>query len=161
MALTPAEKQKKYRERQKLKAAGLLPEQAPIPKLNLPQTGLSDFIQSTGEDEYPSAVGYIWEDLRHLDLEFLLDGSRPDTEIGRTEKAIEHLSMALSTLTGVLSHFRRHQIDTEIARIKIEDLGDPTRQEDALARLVKLTEVRKRLNKKFRMELFEYEFPEE
>lgn len=131
------------------------------PKLNIPNTGLSEFIQSTGEDEFPFAVGFIWEDLRHIDLQFLLEGSEPEREIAKTEDAIAKFSMALETLTGILSDFRRHQLEAEIARTTKEDLNDPAKQEEALARIVRLTEVRKHLDKKFRLELREYEIPEE
>lgn len=161
MALTPAEKQRRYRERQKQKTAGLAPEAPKPPKLNLPETGLSNFITSQDEEEAPFAVGYIWEELRNLDLDYLLEGTDPDSEIARTEKAIEHITLALRTLTGVLNEFRKHQIDEEIARTKKEDLSDPAKQDEALARIVRLTEVRKQLDKKFRLDLNEFEVPVE
>ena len=162
MALTAAEKQKRYREKQKLKAAGMLPEAPTLPPLTLPATGLSDFVRSGDEDEgYPFAVGYIWEDLREINLDYLLDGSLPEWEIAKTERIIEHLTTALETLTGVMSEFRRHQIENEIERIRKEDLGDPAKQEEALARIIRLNEVRKHLNKKFRLALFEYSIPGE
>lgn len=162
MALTPAEKQKRYRERQKLKEAGLLPVDVTPPKLNLPNAGLSEYIGATDPEEgLLFAVNYIWEDLRLLNLEYLLDGSQASSEIARTERAIEYLTTALETLTGILSAFRLHQVDQEIARTKKEDLGDPAKQEEALARIMRLNEVRKHLSKKFRLELSEYDVPSE
>jgi hypothetical protein len=161
MVLTPAEKQKAYRQRQKQKAAGLLPEVAPLPALNLPTTGFSSFLHS--REDYPSSVGYISEEMAiiHKNLELVLEGRDPEREIALVEKAIEMLKMSITDLPAMLNEFRRHQVDAEIARTKNEDLNDPTKQDEALARIVRLTEVRKHLNKKFRLELCEYEIPEE
>lgn len=160
MALTAAEKQKRYRERQKLKAAGLLNEAPPPPPLDLPNSGLLAFIKSHGEDALPLEVGRVWDDLHHISTTLLKEGE-PQTEIGRMEKAIEYLSMSLEVLTGFLSDFRKEQIGQEIERAKREQLGDPGVQEQALQRIIRLNEVRKGLDKKYRLELSSYFVPDD
>ena len=154
--LTPAQIQKNYRERQKLKAAGLLPEPSLPPKLNLPTTGLSKFIKSRGKESMDSA-GYIHEEIKGLDLRFLEDGSKVDSEVAIVERTINRLTQGLEYLTAVLSEFRQHQISQEIARVTQKDLSDPAKREQGLARILQLTKALERLKKKYRLELSEFE----
>ncbi len=153
LALTAAEKQKRYREKQKLKAAGKLPDPVLPPKLNLPDMSLSAFIRATVEDDEPSAVQELWEDLQKMNLQPLIDGSDPESEIARIESAIEDFMIGLYVLTGVMNDFRKRQIDTELARTTAKDLPNPAKREEALARIVRLTEVRKGLEKKMRIDI--------
>ncbi len=158
MVLTPAQKQKQYRERQKLKAAGLITAQITTPKLNLPNTGLSKFIQSSGQDSLDSA-GYVHEELKSIDLRYLEDGTIPHDEIAITIGLIEKLSQGLEYLTAIVSEFRRDQIDREIAILKQEDWSDPVKRETAFARIFLLKKAREHLSKKFRLTLSTYDIP--
>lgn len=157
MALTPAEKQKQYRERQRLKAAGLLLEPMPPPKLNLPTTGFSKWIRAT--DEISDSIGWVNNELRNIDLGFILEGPIENNDLKYTEKAIESLSTSLETLTGLLSEFRRQQIQKEVEGIRQEDLNDPLKQEQALNAIIRLKEVQRNLARKYRLTLSEYWLP--
>lgn len=154
--LTQAQIQKNYRDRQKLKAAGLLPEPNLPPKLNLPTTGLSKFIKAQGQESLDSA-GFIHEEITGLDLRFLEDGSKQGQEIAMVESTINKLTQGLEYLTAVLSEFRQHQVSQEIARVTQKDLADPAKREQGLARILQLTKAMERLKKKYRLELSEYE----
>ena len=157
MALTPAEKQKQYRERQKLKAAGLIPEPAPLPKLNIPITGFSEWIRAT--DEISDSIGWVNNELGNINLGFILEGPIENNDLKYIEKTIESLSTSLETLTGLLSEFRRQQIEKEVEGIRQEELNDPLRQGRALNTIIRLKEVQKNLARKYRLTLSEYWLP--
>ena len=159
MALTPAQKQKQYRQRQKLKAGIPVTDPAPPPSLNLPISGFSDFILASQERQ--DSVGWILQEIRNNSPAFLLGGMiEKDWEIERTYQSIQCLSTSLETLTAMLSEFRRMQIEKEIVLVKQRDLRNHAKQDLAIARLIQLQKAKERLAKKFRLTLSEYEIPD-
>jgi len=165
MALTPAEKQKAYRERQKLRAAGSFVEPQKPKPFKFPNDQLKVFI-SADHDRW-EALDYVrQEGCVGNELDFLLDATATKAkdaphEVAQAESLVRGLILALEVLTGTLSEYRSAQVDQEIDQLKRTALNDPSKQDEALADIVRLTELRKQLDKKFRVELSEYRVPAE
>lgn len=158
MALTPAQKQKQYRQRQKLKAGLPVVKSTPPPSLNISDIGFSDFILAN--EDRKDSIGWILQEIRNNSPSFLLGGMvEKEWEIERTYQSIQALSTSLETLTAMLSEFRRMQIEKEIVRVKQQDLRKPNNEDLAIAHLVQLEKAKERLAKKFRLTLSEFEMP--
>lgn len=154
--LTNAEKQRRFRERQKLRAAGLLDEPVKPEPLVIPtMTSLSAFIASR-EPEMAEAIEWM-RDRLNLPVGNLLTGDHPGKDIEWTHNVIRDLETSLSTLTGLLSEYWVAQIDHEIARMKAAIANDPAGSDEALNTIVRLTAAHKSLEKTYRISLRNYE----
>jgi hypothetical protein len=159
MALTAAEKQRRYRERQKLRAAGLLEEQNRPEPLEIPRAiTLSEFVKGQG-DESVEAFDWMAEQLNLPVGQFHTDQHK-EQEIEWTHNIIRDMEIALATITTTLSGYWTDQIDREIERLRASELADPGREEQALEKIVRYAAMRKSLNKTYRLSLQNYE-PEE
>lgn len=153
MALSNAEKQKRYRERLKLRTAGLLPgDDKP---LVIPRSqSLSEYVQAGGEELIEA---FDWLKEFGLPVEQFHTNKHKEQEIEWTHNLIRELDTALSTITHTLSDYWADQIDREIQRLKETELADPATKDDALAKIVRFTEMRKNLAKRYRLTLQNFE----
>lgn len=157
MALTAAEKQKRYRERQKQKSPTGTPSKPVALVSNLSDEGFKAYVESTAE--HLESYDWFREQLAAVQFQLKLPGDHVPDDIRTIEKVIQELEDALVYLTGVAADFRKHQVNTQIERIKKTELGQPELQDQALARIVELTEIQKRLHKKYRIDLYDYFIP--
>lgn len=150
-----AERAKAYRERKKLREAGLLPTVEKPEPLAIPRTQtLSEFVGR--EEELTEA--YEWmQDQLGLPVQQFQTGKHKDHEIEWTHNLIRDLGIAVSTLTATLSSYWTDQIDQEVERLKAEELTDPELKEEALSRIVRFMQMRNNLQKQFRLTLQNYE----
>jgi hypothetical protein len=162
MALTPAEKQKRYRDRQKEKLA-----QAGDPTDAIASEKFSDWMGVEW-----SAVEYAldWAGLEVPDFEAMGDtdpywqqqhdeGYEKDPNrgsIGRSERMVDQLFEAAGHLAAKINEYKREQVAARIAQIETMDLSDLAVRKDALAELAKLNKLSERLNKKARYEVPTY-----
>lgn len=164
MALSPAEKQRRYRERKKeaLKAA---PDQTQ----SFLTTPFNEFIANdpVGWDNWDQVKTCLeWaginpdgmpsfnadDDPEHLgeDIDGPVRGS-----IGRAERMVGLFMDAASHLASAINAYKRHELDRAIAEIEASDLSDPETRKHALKEIVRLNKLRDRLAKQVR-----WSFPE-
>lgn len=154
-AKSDAERAKEYRERKKLKAAGLLPEQPQPAKLEIPKyLTLSEYVRREGEE---AVEAFEWMKDFGIPVDHFLTDQHKEQEIEWTYNIIRDLDIALSTLTSFLSSYWIDQINHEIDRLKKEGLSDAATKDEALAKIVRFTEMRKNLEKRYRLTLQNYE----
>lgn len=152
---TDAERAKAYRERKKLREAGLLPPAEKKEPLEIPRhQTLSEFVRR--EDELVEAFEWIRDQLG-LPVEQFHISDHKEKEIEWTHNLIHDLDIALSTITTTLSSYWTDQIDREVERLKAEQLTDPATKDEAISRIVRFMEIRKNLQKRFRLTLQNYE----
>ncbi|MCV0394367.1 MAG: hypothetical protein K5872_15995 [Rhizobiaceae bacterium] len=155
---TDAERAKAYRERKKLRDAGLLPQPEKREPLEIPRTmSLSEFIQARGEELIEA---FEWLKDYGLPVEQFHTAEHKAQEIEWTHNLIRDLDIALSTVTSTLSNYWLTEIDREIERLKSDELDVPAKREDALSKIVRLTDMRKSLERTYRLTLQNFE-PEE
>ena len=158
MALTAAQKQQRYRERQKLRAAGLLDEPTKPEPLEIPRAvTLSEFVQAQGEESV-EAFEWMTEQL-NLPVGQFLTSDHKEQEIEWTHNVIRDVEIALATITSTMSEYWKAQIDRETDRLKASALTGKDR-EQALEKIVRYMAMRKSLDKTYRLSLQNYE-PEE
>ncbi|PSM18509.1 hypothetical protein [Nitratireductor sp. StC3] len=156
MAKSDAERARAYRERKKLKEAGLLPEDPKPEPLDVPRMqSLADYVRSQGE-EAEEAVEWMRSHVG-LSVEYLATGEHTEKEIEWTHNVIDDLETALSTLTSLLSGYWVAEIDREIERLKQKELGDPAQRDATLDKIVRFTDMRKGLEKTYRLSLPNYD----
>lgn len=155
-AKSDAERAREYRERKKLRAAGLLETPAKPEPLEIPRAvTLSEYVKGQG-DESVEAFDWMAEQLNLPVGQFLTDEHK-EQEIGWTHNVIRDLEIALATITTTLSGYWTDQIDREIERLKASDLA---RDKQALEKIVRYSAMRTSLDKTYRLSLQNYE-PEE
>lgn len=161
MALTPAEKQKRYRERQKQKAA-----QAADASYDLIARSFCEYF-------------YTDPDVGSFDMAFDLAGIKPpefeddtgpkplypdqhpddvfegysDDSLGRAEVMVGLLLDAGVFLATAINRFKIEEIEARIAEIEQSDLSDEKTRKKALADIVRLNKIRDRLNKSVRWDV--------
>lgn len=147
MAISNAEKQKRYRERQKAKVRA---NQTPASPAKI--TGFAEYIYS---DQYREEAFETALDL--LDL----SRTRPVDEWIKSDDAVSKIIelvgnghggaiMAIATLAGLVSDYKVAQIDARIAEIEKSDLTSPALKEAADRYLEQLQEARKQFHRKNR-----------
>jgi hypothetical protein len=163
MALTAAEKQKRYRERRAEKLA-----QAGDPTDSLASIKFSDWMQ----DQWSFLNDALdWAGFKNLpDFEAQGD-TDPDWQeqhaegyetdpnrgsIGRFERMADQLSDAAGFLAAKINEYKREQVAARIAQIETMDMSDLEKRKEALAELAKLNKLSERLNKKARYEVPTY-----
>lgn len=157
-AKSDAERARAYRERKKLRAAGLFeaptkPENLEVPRANT----LSEFVKAQGEESI-EAFDWIAEQL-NLPVGQFLTSDHKEQEIEWTHNIIRDLEIALATITMTLSEYWKAQIDRETKRLKASALAGKGR-EQALEKIVRFAAMRKSLDRNYRLTLQNYE-PEE
>lgn len=166
MALTPAEKQRRYREKKKKAdiaqaAPSVTVFRAPFfEHFNKVAGGYSNWrhyldlagIEAPifGDDSGPRSIsGMIEYDLKEGNTD---DNPYRDYErsIGRAEVTVEHLLHAASELADIINEFKQSEIKARIAEIEQSDLSDPETKRKALADIPRLQKMLDQLTKQVR-----------
>ena len=147
MAISNAEKQKRYRERQKAKT-GAIPTSTSPAKI----VSFAEYIYS---DQYREEALETAFDL--LDL----NRTRPMDDWIKSDDAVSKIIdlvgndhggaiMAIATLAGLVNDYKVAQIDARIAEIEKSDLTSPALKEAADKYVAQLQEARKQFHRKNR-----------
>ena len=158
MAKTAAEYQRKYRERKAERA-----KQAGDPIDAFAAVKFHEYLLNDGgwNDEvlYPLEWAGISPDaVPAFDNDEDPDHN-PETDgpyrgsIGRAERMVGMFLDAASGLASVINRYKRQQIDAAIADLENADLADPAAKKQALADIVRLNQLRDRLDKQVRWSL--------
>ena len=161
MALTPAEKQRRYRERLKAKE-----KTAPEVTSDFLQRPFSDYV-AAHENEYQDVWYPLeWAGIRADAIPFFEADDDPDHDpnsdgpnrgsIGRAERMVGMLLDAAIGLAGMINRYKREQIDAAITQLEAGDLTNPAIRKQALADIVRLRRINDRLNKDVRRTLPEW-----
>lgn len=165
MALTNAEKVKRYRERQKAKKVGALKAaegagatfRKPFFVHYQRHGGTIEEILDIANMEPPNIVddsdphsrtGWIEESFQNTPEEspyFNAKGSLAQAEI-----AVGCLISAAVELAGLVNDHKREEIDARIAEIEQSDLSDPAAKKRAFADIARLKKMRDQLSKQVR-----------
>lgn len=162
MALSPAEKQRHYRERQKTaKEAADRLAQEKIDTL-FPAT-FHEFFNDHGDN----TTFHLAFDAMGLDAPAFIDNADPKSlsgeieidnaeygvnlgytgSLGRAENMIEQLIDATVSLSGIVNDFKRDQITARLKEIEQADLADPAARKAAMGEVVRLNKLLERLSK--------------
>ncbi|MBF2716895.1 hypothetical protein [Agrobacterium vitis] len=163
MAMTSAEKVRRFRERQKEEDKQARRQSEPTQHWYL-RRGFSEYADHSGERiDYEMAL-----DVAGLQADGFYDEASPksatgDIEpstyeningaVGRAELTIGMLLEAATTLAGMVNDFKQQEINARIAELETSDLNDPDARKQALADIVKLTKYRDQLSKQVRWTL--------
>ena len=161
MALTPAEKQRRYRERLKKRERA-----APEVTTDFLRRPFSEYV-AAHEHEYQDVWYPLeWAGIRPDAIPFFESDDDPDHDptsdgpnrgsIGRAERMVGMLLDAAASLAGMINRYKREQIAAAIAELEAGDLTDPAIKKQALADLVRLNKIRDRLDKQVRWPLPEW-----
>jgi hypothetical protein len=173
MALSNAEKVRRYRERQKAKKHGELKQ--PTPPSNLFQRPFFEFfpvdeqvgsqfsqaLELAGvnpplleDDSGPEAV--TLDDLHDAAMNDELSnpfGSSKGNSLGRAEVLVGCLLDAATDLANWINDYKKAEICARIAEIEGSDLSDPEAKRMAFTRVAELTKLREELDKTVRWTL--------
>ncbi len=162
MALSPAEKQRAYRDRKKQQTrnATKAGEDATAAFIETP------FPEHWGSDAERHEVSFLDETLGSigLGLDFTNDEDPESDEglaglapsrgaLGRAERAVGALFDSAVALAGIVNRFKLAEIEKAHARIAQTDLSDAEVRAKALKELVALEEMKKLLSKEVRRSL--------
>lgn len=155
MALTPAEKQKRYRDRQRAAARG--PGDAAAPVLQMPFFKFYEENADHSEFEIPlylaGAEPPSFTDDGPAVFSRMLEGlelpSAPNS-IARAELAVECFAEAARALAAVVNNYKQAEIKARIAEIEQSDLSDAETKRKALADIVRLQKMLDQLSKQVR-----------
>jgi hypothetical protein len=160
MALTPAQKQKRYRERLKARE-----KKAPELTTDFLKQPFNEYLASTHGWEdvwYPLDWAGIGPDaLPAFDSD---DDPEHDPEadgpyrgsIGRAERLVGAFLDAATGLATIINRYKREQIEAAIARLEATDVADRRKRKQAIADIVRLNKIRDRLDKQVRWPLPEW-----
>ncbi|RFB95356.1 hypothetical protein B5K11_10505 [Rhizobium leguminosarum bv. trifolii] len=163
MALTSAEKVRRFRERQKEEEKQALRRSEATQHWYL-KRGFSEYADQSGERiDYEMAL-----DIAGIQADGFYDESNPTSasgeiepstydnikgSIGRAELTIGMLLEAVTTLAGMVNDFKLQEINARIAELEAADLADPDARKRALADIVRVTKYRDQLSKQVRWTL--------
>ncbi|KAF0173487.1 MAG: hypothetical protein FD162_1771 [Rhodobacteraceae bacterium] len=162
MVLSPAEKQSRYRERQKAaKEAADRLSQEKIDTL-FPAT-FHDFFNDHGDNTtFHMAFDAMGMDTPEFtdnadpkslsgEIENIESGDNPyrgyTGSLGCAENMIEQLIDATVSLSGIVNDFKREQLTARLTDIEQADLSDPAARKAALGEVVRLNKLLERLSK--------------
>jgi hypothetical protein len=174
MALTPAEKQRQYRERQKAKkeqermeARGNIKEhvrKAPTPDQtwSIPTAPFTGFLKTDPEAQF--FMSFMAETLGSFGANLnppLGEGGDPQwheydwhtpnrEELGRAERIAGGFLDIGCQLYEIINAYKLREIDKAIAELEASTPSTPEEHKQALARAVQLNKIRAQLNKKER-----------
>lgn len=162
MVLSPAEKQRHYRERQRAaKEAADRLAQEKIDTL-FPAT-FHEFFNDHGDN----TTFHMAFDAMGMDAPTFTDNADPKSlsgeienieygdnpyqgytgSLGRAENMIEQLIDATVSLSGIVNAFKRDQITARLNEIEHADLADPAARKAAMGEVVRLSKLLERLSK--------------
>ena len=162
MVLSPAEKQRHYRERQK--AAKETADRLAQEKIDtlFPAT-FHEFFNDHGD----KATFLLAFDAMGVDAPEFTDNAGPKSvsgqieidnaefgvnlgytgSLGRAESMIEQLIDATVSLSGIVNDFKRELITARLTEIEHADLADPATRKAAMGEVVRLNKLLERLSK--------------
>lgn len=157
MALTNAEKQKRWREKQKLLKSGELVQPAkPDPvDLSFLLHGFGEWIRES--EERSETVGQLCSGdcFRFL----LNDVPEPRDQIF-TGNLISMFEEAIQSMAGLLHEFRIERINAEIERIDNEEIGEDSLRSRAIEKIYQLKAIAENMQRNTRIEISGYQIPE-
>lgn len=157
MALTPTEKQRRYRQRLKEKTAATDRELAPT----IFHKPFSDFLQQrnrTGFGDHFDMLGSEWFDFttdagikpNYDDAIDEDEKAAASNSLGKADLIINVMQDVLFTLTQDINDYKRAEIDARIKEVEQSDLSDPATKKQAFADMAKLQKMRDQLDKQVR-----------
>ena len=157
MALTPTEKQRRYRQRLKDKAAAADRELGPA----IFRKPFSEFLQQgnrAGFGSHFDMLGGEWWDFtsdagiipNHADAIDDDEKAAASNSLGKADLIISVMQDVLATLTQDINDYKRAEIDARLAEIEQEDLSDPAIKKKAFADVSRLKNMRDQLDKQIR-----------
>lgn len=160
MALTNAEKVKRYRERQKeaaLKRATTDPTifrssfcdsvanaQWDFGRAMLDTVGIS--VARIVDDRDPDFASMVAAGVRDGEL----DLGNYKRSLGRAEVTLDHILEAAGKMATAIADYKRSEIDARIAEIEQADLSEPEAKKKAFADMARLKKMRDQLDKQVR-----------
>ncbi len=162
MGLSPAEKQRAYRERQKERVR----EAAKTGDDKLSGIITSSFSPYWSGETERQEVAFLTETLASIGLslnfsededpecdEGLAGSAANRGSLGRAERAVGALLDSATTLAGIINRFKLAEIEQALAQIAQADLPDASAKAKAIEEAVALEEMRKLLRKEVRRSL--------
>ncbi len=161
MALSGAEKAKRFRERQKAKEQAALkqPEVGPASYLRQPfDEWLGDRWNDSVIGDFDLAgfdpgVTFPGKDNADPHYDPSLDDGPNRGAIGCAERIVGVFLDAAVELAGRINTFKKQEIKARIAELEAADLTDPAKRKQAMADIVRLTKYRDQLEKQVRWTL--------
>jgi hypothetical protein len=157
MALTPAEKQRRYRERKKA-------EQKLAGDMTRPFLKEPFFVAAAKDPNWAGVEANL--DLAGFELPTFQDDSGPKSftgtfdedgtydnysgSIGRAEIMLGGLLDTVTELAGIINRYKRKEIADRIHEIETADLSDPEKRIQALADIVRLKKMLDQLDRQVR-----------
>jgi hypothetical protein len=165
MALTPSEKQKRYRERLKEKERA-----APEITREFLKQSFNEYLDEN-LSEWTEVTTYLeWAGVKHPpefesdeDPEWIneeTDGPYRGA-IGRAERMVGCFLDAATQLAEIINDYKRQEIERALAELERADLSDPAVKKEVVANLVRLNKIQDRLKKRVRWTLPEWKVKEE
>lgn len=155
MALTPAQKQQRYRDRKRAASRG--PGDASAPVLQKPFSEFYAARHGTDDFEIPLHLAGVEPPSFDNDgpavFSSMLDGSEVPpvpNSIARAELAVECLIDAGRALAEIVNAYKQSEIKARIAEIEQSDLSDPETRRKALADVVRFQKMLDQLSKQVR-----------
>lgn len=162
MALTPAEKQRNYRERRKkneVKASLAITKvfSSPFCEYFEPYRFGSDFdltltIAGIETPVFKDDLGAL-EHTSYPDPDTLASDAlvnKAKNSLGRAELIVEHLAHAAADLAGWINSYKRSEIKLRLQEIEERDLSDPNERKAALQEATRLNKMLDQLGKQVR-----------
>ena len=165
MALSNAEKMRRYRERQKEKKLQELKKPTPLSDLyrtpffrffepdRQRESQYVDALELAGitplffqDDSGPETV--TLDEVQHDDGPFF--GERHGTSLGKAEILVGCLLDAATDLAGWINDYKRAEIKARIAEVEASDMSTPEARKEAFARMAELTEIQAELDRTVR-----------
>lgn len=157
MALTNAEKQKRWREKQRLLKSGELFQHAqPEPvDLTFLLSGFGEWIRESEERME------VVDQLCSGDcFRFLLSDSPEPRDQIFTGNLISMFEVAIQSMAGLLHEFRIERINEEIERIDNDEIGEDSLRSRAIEKIYQLKAIVENMQRNTRIEISGYEIPE-
>lgn len=163
MALTPAEKQKRYRDRQRAKKEVELKRPESIDGKSLYKQPFYEWLED--DDSWSCAVMNF--DIAGIEPPLFHDDSDPQSFEGEIEKSdgplapgggslaraeilVGQLIDAAGEIAESINNYKRHELKMRISELEQRDLSDPAIRKQALADIVRLQKMRDQLSKRVR-----------
>ena len=165
MALSNAEKLRRYRERKKRQKENA----NELTRSFLKRSFKEYMIECDGWDEVQTLLewaGVHWDldYANRIDIDFAHwsdEGEEPDpSPIGRAERMVNLFQDAATALAARINEYKMKEIDARIAEIEQSDLTESKAKKEAFADIVALNAMRDRLRRERRRVYPEYEVKE-
>lgn len=160
MAMTPAEKQNRYRQRLKEKQ-----KKAPDLSASFPASRYADYLRRDGDAQ--QALSFINETLDSVGLHFSVSleedvdpnwreewGTQHRGALGRAERLVDSLIDSAKALAEVINNFKVRETATALAKLESRSASSPVAARKMRADAVRLNSIRNRLGKQQRHSFF-------